>query len=171
LGGLHYGLRWMMQGLVPMVPGDPQCRVDLISNELAAGVVARAAVRDAPRQPFVCQVSAGESAPRLGELIGFLADSFRRMHEGWRRGQITPPAIVGYETFAAFQRTVAVTGDVLFQQVIDSVEAFLPALLYPKRHRTENADLLWGDRLPQEDWRRLVQQTLCCCANNARRLN
>ena len=163
LGGLHRGIQWLMRGLVPMVPGDPQCPVEMISNELAATTVARAAEFDAPEPVFVCHVAAGAGAPRLGELIAWLAETFRGCHEGWRRGQIQPPDIVNRATFDAFRRTVSVSGDVLFREILDSLDAFLPALLYPKALATENAERLWGGRLPTPDWRRLIQDVLGYC--------
>jgi nucleoside-diphosphate-sugar epimerase len=166
LGGLHHGLRWMMQGLVPMMPGDADCRVDLISSELAAGLIARAALDRSSASPLVCHASAGCSAPRLGELMDFLVETFRQRNEAWRRGQITPPAIVNERTFASFRQTVDVSGDLLFQQVIESVDAFLPALLYPKTYRTDNAARLWGGPLATCDWRRLIRRVLIYCVEN-----
>jgi hypothetical protein len=76
------------------------------------------------------------------------------------------------ETFSAFHRTVEMSGDLLFRSVIASVDAFLPALLYPKTFATNAAERLWGGELPLPDWRELFQKVVAhCLATNWGRSN
>ena len=92
-----------------------------------------------------------------------LAATFRQRDPAWRRGQIVPPPIVAAETFAAFRRTVETSGDLLFQSVLASLDAFLPSLLYPKICATEAAERLYGNRLPLCEWESLVGNVVDYC--------
>jgi nucleoside-diphosphate-sugar epimerase len=163
LGGLHWALQWMLRGLVPMVPGRPDCPVDLISTELAGRLIARAAAIDGRRRVEVCHASSGDAAPTLAELLIMLGELFSERDAAWRRGQITAPPIVAAETFSAFRQTVESSGDLLFQNVIASVDAFLPALLYPKTFATAAAQRLWDGPLPLLDWREQVGKVIDYC--------
>src|SRR4029079_13100620 len=61
-GALHRTLYWLYHGLVPMMPGTPEARVDLVSTEFAARVVG--ALVDVPAQPGrIVHATMGESAP------------------------------------------------------------------------------------------------------------
>jgi nucleoside-diphosphate-sugar epimerase len=155
-GAFHHSLRWLYRGLVPMIPGSPSCPVDLIPSETAVAFLALATKRP-PSGVEVHQVAAGSQAPTLEELIGFLVALFRDTHDGWRRGQITRPPIVDAAAFAAFRRSVIQSRDRLLIQVMESVDAFLPGLLYPKIYETNHAENFWGGPLPLTDWRRLLQ--------------
>ena len=163
LGGLHWSMQWMIRGLVPMVPGRPECPVDLISTELAGGLIARAAAPQNQRPLEVCHASTGTAAPTLAELLATLRQLFSSRDDAWRRGQIAAPSIVSAQTFAAFRRTVETSGDLLFRSVISSVDAFLPALLYPKIFATSTAEQIWGGPLPRPDWRGLLDKVLNYC--------
>jgi len=170
LGGLHWALKWMQRGLVPMVPGRPDCPVDLISTELAAGLIAHVAALRSRPDLEICHASSGIAAPKFLELLVTLGELFSARDAAWRRNQITPPPIVTAETFSAFRRTVETSGDLLFRSVIASVDAFLPALLYPKTFATSTAERLWGGELPLPDWRELVQKVVdhCLATNRGR---
>jgi nucleoside-diphosphate-sugar epimerase len=162
MGALHHALHWLYRGLVPMVPGAASARVDLITTDAAAVFLARAA-----KLPFrgteVFQVAAGSRAATLGELVEFLAGVFRETHEGWRRSQIARPMIVDGDTFAAFRRSVERSRDLLLGRVMESVDAFLPALLYPKTYHTQHAEGFWGGPLPLPDWRQTVRRAVEFC--------
>src|SRR4029450_5826147 len=67
LGALHHLLRWMSRGLVPMIPGTESTPVDLISTDVAAGWLARAAIQP-PDTLSVCHVALGCRAIPLGAL-------------------------------------------------------------------------------------------------------
>jgi nucleoside-diphosphate-sugar epimerase len=166
LGGLHRALQWMLRGLVPMVPGRPECPVDLIPTELAASLIARAAALGDRRRVELCHASSGASAPTLAELLVALSELFSRRDVAWRRGQITAPPIVAAETFANFRQTVESNGDLLFQSVIASVDAFLPALLNPKTFETTAAQRLWGGPLPLLNWREQIGKVIDYCIAN-----
>jgi nucleoside-diphosphate-sugar epimerase len=151
-GALHHALYWLYKGLIPMVPGAAGSRVDLISTEFAAGVVAALARAEAAPGRIV-HASAGRTAPRLDELLDFLAEFFARQHRGWSSGAVTRPDIVDSATFALFEKSVKTSGDLLFQRVCDDANSFLPVLLYPRTMQTGLADTV-----PSVAWRVLVEK-------------
>ncbi len=149
-GALHSALFWLYRGLIPMVPGTSDSRVDLISTEFAARVVALLA--GAPVRPGrIVHATMGESAPCLSELLDFLAGRFAARHQGWARGSIILPDIVDATTFELFESAVRQSGDALFKRVSEDSRSFLPGLLYP---RTFAASL--AAEASPVDWRTLA---------------
>jgi nucleoside-diphosphate-sugar epimerase len=161
-GAFHHSLRWMYHGLVPLIPGSPSSRLDLIPTNTAAAFVSRAVGRP-PSGIEIHHVAAGHRAVFLAELVDFLVAKFRESHKGWRRGQIPRPLIVDATTFAAFRRSVTLSRDFLLGTVMESMNAFLPSLLYPKVYETARAEGLWGGPLPFADWRQMVGGIVRSC--------
>jgi nucleoside-diphosphate-sugar epimerase len=162
LGAFHHSLKWLYQGLVPMIPGSASGRVDLIPIEAAVAFLARAAACP-PKGVEIHHVAAGHQAPALAELVELLVAMFRETHAGWRRGQIARPLLVDAATFAAFRRSVTLSRDLLLGQVLESVDAFLPSLLWPKTYETKRAERFWGGTLPVPDWRPTVAHAVQFC--------
>jgi len=149
-GALHHALYWLYKGLIPMIPGAANSRVDLVSTEFAAGVIA-ATLRTAPEPGRIVHASAGSASPKLGELLDFLAGWFSQHHRGWASGAVSRPDIVDRETFALFEKSVIQSGDILFRRVCDDAQSFLPILLYPRTMTTSLAK-----SVPVADWRALA---------------
>jgi nucleoside-diphosphate-sugar epimerase len=158
-GAIHQALRWLIRGLVPLVPAVEGSRVDLIATGVAARWIARAAERPV-NAPEVCHVAGGQQAIPLRELVDCAVAHLRETVPAWRSGQIEPPVIVNADTFRVFERSVAQSGDVLFARVLESAGSFFPALLYPKVYRTVQAETLWGGPLPLSDWRATVRRVI-----------
>jgi nucleoside-diphosphate-sugar epimerase len=150
-GALHHALLWLYRGLIPMMPGTPEAPVDLISSEFAAACIAEAVNTDAVPGPVV-HAALGDRAPRLGELLGHLTVLFRADHRGWRSGNIVPPDVVDAETFALFERSARLSGDLLLQRVCQDAQSFLPGLLFPRTYAAEKAA-----RERTVNWRRLTE--------------
>ena len=151
-GALHHALYWLYKGLIPMIPGTPQTRVDLISTEFAAGVIA--ATIASPASPGrIVHASSGTRAPSLAELLDYLSAFFAGHHRGWSSGAMSRPDIVDRETFALFEKSVDQSGDILFRRVCDDARSFLPILLYPRTMCTSLAD-----SVPTTDWQTLAKQ-------------
>lgn len=146
-GALHHLLFWLWKGLIPMLPGERDTPVDLISTEHAAKAVADRA--QSPLVPGgVFHGCAGDAAPCLGELLDHLVPIFGESSAAWRNGNIVPPMIVDAETFALFERTVEASGDALFRRICRDSRSFLPGLLHPRRYATSFP--------PSADWKHLA---------------
>jgi nucleoside-diphosphate-sugar epimerase len=151
-GALHHALYWLYKGLIPMIPGTPKTRVDLISTEFAAGVIA--ATIASPASPGrIIHASSGARAPELAELLDYLAAFFAGHHRGWSSGAMSRPDIVDHETFALFEKSVEQSGDILFRRVCDDARSFLPILLYPRTMCTSLAE-----SVPMTNWQTLAER-------------
>jgi nucleoside-diphosphate-sugar epimerase len=154
-GAFHTTLRWLHGGLLPMVPGDATTRLDLLPTELVTGFVSRLLAR--PAEPGgIYHVSSGARGVPLGELLDFAAQKFSARSAAWRGGQVLPPVLATRAAFEDFRATIFKTRDFLFNQVLESVDSFLPELFYPKRYATTSAEAAWGGPLPLPDWREWV---------------
>jgi nucleoside-diphosphate-sugar epimerase len=158
-GAIHQSLRWLIRGLVPMVPAVAGSRVDLIATDVAARWIARAAEHRV-NELEVCQVAAGRQAIPLHDLVECAVAHLRGTRPGWTSGQIEAPVIVDAATFRLFERSVAQSGDVLFARVLEAAGSFFPALLYPKVYQTARAETVWGGPLPLSDWRETVRRVI-----------
>ena len=160
VGAFHNVLRWVYRGLVPLIPGDSQTQVDLIPTEYVTGGVSR--LLDAPlsSSPAFYHFSRGESAIRLGELIDLCASRFSRESEAWKRGRIDAPSVAPVAAFEDFRRSVAASRDLLFSQVLESVDSFLPELFFPKQFSTTATATLFGGHLPLLDWKEWMERVL-----------
>lgn len=155
MGALHHTLFWLWKGLIPMMPGTPQSRVDMISTEYAAAVIATCV--EAPLKiNRVIHGCAGEyTAPTLSELLDHLTEIFSTHSPAWKSGGLMAPAIVDAETFTLFEQSVQQSRDALFLRVCEDANSFLPGLLHPRRHLTHHADALC--QRPRANWRSLAQ--------------
>ena len=158
LGALHHLLRWMSRGLVPMIPGTESTPVDVISTDVAARWLARAAARP-PEGLEVSHIALGRSAVPLGELLNTLLAELNIE----RRRPVQRPLLVDQEAFTAFSEMVRLSGDVLFARVQASAAAVLPSLLYPKIYETENAERSWNGPLPHAPGPVLIRQVISFC--------
>ena len=132
LNAFHHALRLLYHGLAPMVPGDPQHRVDVVAVDYAA---------DAAWWLFRHRFEAGRtyhlcSGPgrscTLAELIDAAMDAFGRFRPDWRRRHIEKPAIVDLPTYELFVRSVEETGNEVLLSATRAVQSFAIQLAYPK---------------------------------------
>jgi len=154
LGAVHHLLRWMSRGLVPMIPGTESTPVDLISTDVAAAWLARAATLP-PEALEVCHIARGREAIRLGDLLDTLTEL---LNSGRRR--VPRPLVVDHGAFSAFNEVVRLSGDALFARVQASAGAVLPSLLYPKVYETGQAEACWGGALPHGPWPELLRRVI-----------
>jgi nucleoside-diphosphate-sugar epimerase len=155
LGALHHVLRWFGRGLIPLVPGTPTSSVELIDVETACQFLARAAGDDAmERSPdkAIWHVTAGERAVLLSDLMEFTWEQFNRGVRA-RSGRREQGRMVNAETFERLRRASDSRRDPALGHLIESIDSFLPGLLYPRSFETARAQELWGGELPLADWR------------------
>ncbi len=128
----HHALRIMYLGLAAMLPGTPDCPVDLVpSDHIAAALFELFAARFAPGQIF--HLTAGkEKSYTLAAIIersyAYLGDA----DSEWRRRRYPRPVLVPGHTFDLFLRSVEQTGNALVASVTRTVKHFAYQLLYPK---------------------------------------
>jgi nucleoside-diphosphate-sugar epimerase len=160
-GAFHTTLRWLHAGLLPMVPGDDATRLDLLPTDLATAFIARLLAQP-PRPGAIYHVSNGAHGVPLRELLDLAVEKFSARSHAWRSGQLLPPVLAPRGAFEAFRDTVMKTRDFLFNQVLESVDSFLPELFYPKTYATPHAEAIWGGALPFPESREWLGRVIDC---------
>ena len=162
LGALHHVLRWFGRGLIRVVPGTPRSSVDLIAVETAARFLARAAAEQGADRA-IWHVTAGERAVGLQELMDFTWQQFNPapvMANARRAADADAPRIVDAATFARLRRSADPRRAPALGHLIESIDSFLPGLLYPRTFDTTQAEKLWGGPLPLTDWRETLGRVI-----------
>ena len=158
-GAFHTTLRWLHAGLLPMVPGNADTKLDLLHTELIGDFITRLLARPA-RPQGIYHLSRGTQAIPLAALLDLGTEKFSAIHPAWRSGQILPPVLAPRAAFDDFRLSIAQSRDFLFNQVLESVDSFLPELFYPKQYQTRQAELVFGGALPFPDWRPWIGQVI-----------
>jgi nucleoside-diphosphate-sugar epimerase len=160
VGAFHNVLRWVYRGLLPLIPGETHARVELISTEYVTEGINRLLNVSLPSAPAFYHFSRGESAIPLGEFIDLCAARFSRESEVWKRGRVEAPVLASIPAFEEFRRSVVASGDLLFTQVVESADSFLPELFYPKQFSANSTAALFGGHLPLPDWKEWMTRVL-----------
>src|SRR5258708_40311217 len=100
---MHQSIRWLVRGVMPMLPAVDGSRVDLIATDMAARWIARAATHPVEGLE-VCHVAAGDRAIPIRDLLSAVAAHLRERVPAWKRGQIQAPLVVDGATFDPFER-------------------------------------------------------------------
>lgn len=154
LGAMHHAVYWLSRGLIPMLPGDPNTPVDLISAEYAARVIA-SMLASAAKPRRIVHAAAGHRAASLQDLLDTTFAVFAEHDAAWARGAIERPVLVDSKTWNLFAAAARRSGDLLYQRVIADAQTFLPGLLYPRTYETS-----FAEALPAPDWRPVVELTV-----------
>lgn len=136
---IHQAFRLHHRGLVPMIPGDPDQRVELLDTEHAAEAICRLLL-ESFNPGMTYHLAAGpERAFTLAELIEETHRVFEEQSTEWARRGIESPPIVSPRAYALFERSVQEAGDPALKAIVRSLSTFLPQLAHPKRFDRTNA--------------------------------
>ncbi|MBI3853979.1 MAG: SDR family oxidoreductase [Verrucomicrobia bacterium] len=132
LAAVHHAIRFFYGSLAPMIPGQADSPVDLISQDYAVAAICELFChRFAAGQTF--HVCAGDDALPLDEFLDLTLKVFMRHRPAWRKRGIEKPAIVDLPTFELFARSVEEIGDSPLVQSVALVKHFAPQLAFPKQ--------------------------------------
>lgn len=135
---VHHAIRLLYSGLAPMIPGDPNERVDFVSSDFVAAAALHL-VEHAPR-PGVYHLAAGkESSNTLREIIDETMDTLARFRPQWRKRSVEKPRIVDLETYELFVRSVEETENPVLRDATRSIRTFAYQLAHPKIFETSQA--------------------------------
>jgi nucleoside-diphosphate-sugar epimerase len=147
---IHNAVRLLYSGLAPMIPGDPDQPVDIVSSDFVADAVLHL-VEQAPR-PGVFHLAAGrESSNRLGDIIDETMSALARFRPQWRKRTVEKPIIVDLDTYELFVKSVEETGNPVLREATKSIRTFAYQLAHPKVFATNEATatLAWSGIAPQ----------------------
>ena len=147
---IHHAVRLLYSGLAPMIPGDPNEPVDIVSSDFVAEAALHL-VEHAPR-PGVYHVAAGrESSNTLGDIIDETMSALSRFKPQWRKRTVEKPLIVDLDTYELFVKSVEETGNPVLREATRSIRTFAYQLAHPKVFETRHAaaTLAWTGIAPQ----------------------
>jgi len=154
-GALHHVLKWFARGLIPVVPGDQETRLDLIASDTVARFVARA-ISCPFRSGSIWHVAAGDDAAYLSELAEL---AFREMRPDYAVEDVTS-LLVDNGTFTRLRLSTSTGHERLIRRALDSINSFLPGLSFPRVYDTTAAAELFEGSLACADWRRTLIRML-----------
>jgi nucleoside-diphosphate-sugar epimerase len=135
---IHHAVRLLYSGLAPMIPGDPNEPVDIVSSDFVAEAVLHLVER-APR-PGVFHLAAGrESSNTLGEIIDETMSAIATYRPQWRKRAVEKPLIVDLDTYELFVKSVEETGNPVLREATRSIRTFAYQLAHPKVFETDRA--------------------------------
>lgn len=140
LSGIYPILRLFHEGLLAILPGEPEQRIDLIPADFAAS-----AIRHLFLQSFVAgktyQICAGiDRSFMLGELIEDI-DAFLAVADPtWRRRGQPLPLPVSANVFRDFVNIVELTGNPKFRHIVRQTQMVMRQLEIPKIFDTRSFD-------------------------------
>lgn len=135
---VHNAVRLLYRGLAPMIPGDPDEPVDIVSSDFVADAVLQL-VEHAPRSA-VFHVAAGrESSNTLGDIIDETMSALERYRPQWRKRTVERPLIVDLDTYELFVKSVEETGNPVLREATRSIRTFAYQLAHPKVFETREA--------------------------------
>ena len=134
---IHHAIRLLYNGLAPMIPGDPDEPVDIVSSDfVAAGVLH---LLEHAQRPGVFHLAAGRASNTLAEIIDETMDALARHRPQWRKRTVEKPLIVDLDTYELFVRSVEETGNPVLKDATRSIRTFAYQLAHPKVFQTRQA--------------------------------
>lgn len=135
----HQSLRIMHLGLASMVPGKPDCPVDLIPTDWAASTVVQLFLhRFRPRR--VHHLVAGPASYNLAQVIEDSYAWLGRLDPAWAGRRYVRPTIASPQAFRLLIESAAQARDSLMMGVLSPLGQFAEQFLYPKVFDTASLD-------------------------------
>ena len=108
----------------------------------------------------IWHVAAGDNAATLSELSRVVWSQAFPGEPEQNRDDPDQPFIVSQDIFDRVRLSKAQPRDRIVRQAMDSINSFLPMLLYPRCYDTASAEHLWGGQLPWPDWRQTLVRVM-----------
>src|SRR6266542_469611 len=128
---VHHAMRLLYNGLAPMIPGDADDAVDLVSSDFVSEAIIHL-VKHA-RKPAVFHLAAGaDFSGTLGAVLGETVSALSRFRPEWIKRAVERPLIVDLDTYEIFVRAVEETDNEVLKGATRSIRTFAYQLAYPK---------------------------------------
>jgi nucleoside-diphosphate-sugar epimerase len=135
---LHRALRLFYNGLVPMLPGVENSKVDLISSDYAIEAISHLFVKGFSAGQSYHIVARERDLVPLQEFVELTAELFARFDRRWKSRAVMNPPIVPLATFRLLEQSVERAGNPILRQVVHATGAFAPQLCYDKHFDDRN---------------------------------
>lgn len=149
-GAFHYFLEQLFAGLLPMIPGHPLARFDLLPTDYAVEVLDALLFRhfEAGR---TYHIAAGAAAPETLAWLSQTIELYQQRSAAWRSGAHVAPDIVDLETYASLVDTVHTVGNKSLARMLEVIDSLAEYPLSTKIFDRSNVDRVLGDGYPPPD--------------------
>jgi nucleoside-diphosphate-sugar epimerase len=132
----HHSLRMMYAGLASLVPGDPDCPVDLMPTDVAASLVAELFGQRFQPGRTLHLVAGPEKSLTLREVIDHSYACLADADPSWSRRPHVKPAIGSPAAFELLVRSAEEARSPLMQGALGTLKSFAGQFSYPKTFDT-----------------------------------
>ena len=137
---VHRAVELAYRGLIPLVPGEPDTRVELVDLEFVTGAVAFL-FGEAFQSGTTYHLTAGpDRSFTLGEFIETTYRILSELDPSWSSRGIEAPPIVDGAVFDMLRSMISTVDDPEAAAVLGALDNFVPQMLHPKEFDTTNRD-------------------------------
>lgn len=141
----HQLMRFCYLGLVSMIPGEPDNKIDLLPTDYAVATMCELHVDSDCNETICFHICSGISSPTLQELIDVTFTTFEQYDKKWAGLNISRPLLVSNDTFKEFIGAVEETQNKVFLQVINNTKFFSDQLVFEKVFDSKNVTRVISD--------------------------
>ena len=137
---VHRAIELAYRGLIPLVPGEPDSRIELVDIEFVTGAVAFL-FGESFQPDATYHLTAGpDRSFTLREFIEITYGILGELDPSWSSRGIEEPPIVDGAVFDMLRSMVSTVDDPEAAAVLGALANFVPQLLHPKEFDTTNRD-------------------------------
>ncbi len=134
----HQALRVMHLGLASLVPGLPDCSVDLIPTDWAAATIVNHLLNESETARVVHLVAGADRSYSLAQVIDESYDRLGELDPAWKARHYPKPAIATQAAFQLLVRSAEEARDPLMIGVLGMLKYFTEQFSYPKVFESVN---------------------------------
>jgi long-chain acyl-CoA synthetase len=136
----HHALRVMHLGLASLVPGLPDCSVDLIPTDWAAATIVNHFLNEVQASRVVHLVAGNARSYSLAQVIDESYDRLGELDPVWKARHYPKPAIATQAAFQLLVGSAQRARDPLMISVLGMLKYFTEQFSYPKEFDARNLD-------------------------------
>jgi hypothetical protein len=131
----------MHLGLASMVPGQPDCPVDLVPTDWAAATIADLFLRRFQPGQALHLVAGPDRSFTLTEVIDETYRCLGELDPTWKAHRYPKPAITTQQAFSLLVRSAEQAQDALMMGVLGALKHFTEQFSYPKVFESNLAEI------------------------------
>ena len=155
----HQALRIMHLGLASLVPGLPDCPVDLIPSDWAAATVVNLFLNRFQAGQVIHLVAGAGRSYTLAQIIDESYDRLGELDPAWKARHYPKPAIATQAAFELLVRSAEQARDPLMVAALGTLKYFTGQFSYPKYFDATNLD----GAVPAPDIREYYGRVVAYC--------
>jgi thioester reductase-like protein len=163
VNSVHQMIRLYYKGLVPMIPGNKNCSIDLLSTDYAARAITHLFLKSFTFGTTYHIVSGKTHSYTLKELLQETTKLLNKHDTSWGARGIDQPPIVTKETYEFFTESIFETQDAILISIINGMNYFIPHLSFDTAYDTTNTDKQLKKIIPKQHVSSYYNKVIAYC--------